>query len=833
MKKLILLGLLALPLATIGQSSNVRGTLQPGSAAAFGSKIPADLNGPKTLLCLDTLRYPQAKEQILGTNTFYSGFTVWQADNESISQTFLNSGSITISAVEFYGARSTAGASSLTVNAAIYNVDASNVPTTLIGSGNITFTATTYGYRVATLSAPVTVTGNYAVVLKPTNPNGILALYINNELPGQPYDELLTRFYSDYNLYPNPGVWNTIPTLEGGLANYEPLIAPIVSYTINTNFNASATTVCQGTPITYTNTSTPAGVFTSRMSNYQAFRTYFGLATADSTFSYDMDNGSPIIWNGTTTYTHPAAGVYDVNLLALGGFWNSCIDDKTTVITVNPSTNATFAYASNTLCSGASNPTPTISSPGTFSASPAGLVFVDVATGEIDMVASADGTYSITYTTSGICSATSSQSFTITSAPDASFTYASSTFCNGSTNPLPVFGTGAGAGTFTSTTGLVITPGTGEINLATSTAGTYTVTNTIAASGSCPASSETFDVTINPQPTATLSGGGGICAGSGNTVDITATLTGTGPWSLVATNGTITVPIPNITSSPYTLSASEATAGTYTITSVTDAFCTNTGTGSATVTVNQLPVVNPITNQTICSGANTTALPFTSTTPGTTFAWTNSNPAIGLAATGNGNLPSFTAATGTATITVTPTANGCVGAPVTFTITVNAAPTVTYSAPATVCVYNSSFALTPGTPTGGTFSGTGVTGGNFNPSTAGVGTHTITYSVTESGCTGTATADIEVSACLSLEDILSNNGFSMYPNPASGNITFGFPAETGMVNLAIISTEGKTVYQNNFQTSTATIDLSTLARATYFVRVTIDGKTNTSKLILE
>jgi len=50
-----------------------------------------------------------------------------------------------------------------------------------------------------------------------------------------------------------------------------------------------------------------------------------------------------------------------------------------------------------------------------------------------------------------------------------------------------------------------------------------------------------------------------------------------------------------------------------------------------------------------------------------------------------------------------------------------------------------------GTPAGGTFSGTGVVGGSFDPATAGVGTTTITYTITDAnGCTGVATTDIVV-----------------------------------------------------------------------------------------
>ncbi|MEO6252472.1 MAG: LamG-like jellyroll fold domain-containing protein, partial [Ferruginibacter sp.] len=72
------------------------------------------------------------------------------------------------------------------------------------------------------------------------------------------------------------------------------------------------------------------------------------------------------------------------------------------------------------------------------------------------------------------------------------------------------------------------------------------------------------------------------------------------------------------------------------------------------------PTVNPVPNQVLCAGASTNAVNFTSTPPGATFAWTNSAPSIGLAASGTGNIPSFVTVNNTAvpvvaTITVTPT----------------------------------------------------------------------------------------------------------------------------------------------------------------------------------
>src|SRR5262249_29187570 len=125
---------------------------------------------------------------------------------------------------------------------------------------------------------------------------------------------------------------------------------------------------------------------------------------------------------------------------------------------------------------------------------------------------------------------------------------------------------------------------------------------------------------------------------------------------------------------------------------------------SIEVVVNALPTVTAANKQ-VCLGNNTVALTGTPTTPGGTWSGTgvsgtNFN-ASGLAA---GNYPvTYTFAD----------ANGCTNN-ATATVKVNALPTVT-AANKQVCFGNNTVALT-GTPTtpGGTWSGTGVSGSNFN-----------------------------------------------------------------------------------------------------------------------
>ncbi|WP_114778747.1 PKD domain-containing protein [Botryobacter ruber] len=80
-------------------------------------------------------------------------------------------------------------------------------------------------------------------------------------------------------------------------------------------------------------------------------------------------------------------------------------------------------------------------------------------------------------------------------------------------------------------------------------------------------------------------------------------------------------------------------------------------------------------------------------------------------------------------------------------ITIYALPEVTLAAFNPVCEGAPAFNLTGGLPKGGAYSGTGVVDGKFSALTAGIGTHTITYTYTnENGCINTATNTIQVKA---------------------------------------------------------------------------------------
>jgi len=112
--------------------------------------------------------------------------------------------------------------------------------------------------------------------------------------------------------------------------------------------------------------------------------------------------------------------------------------------------------------------------------------------------------------------------------------------------------------------------------------------------------------------------------------------------------------------------------------------------------VNALPTVNTVANQTVLSGTPTTAINFTGS--GNSFKWINDTPSIGLAASGGGNIPSFTAVntTGsnvTATITVTPVPQGFAYIANSGSNTVSVVNTVTNAIVATIPVGKTPFGV--------------------------------------------------------------------------------------------------------------------------------------------
>jgi hypothetical protein len=97
---------------------------------------------------------------------------------------------------------------------------------------------------------------------------------------------------------------------------------------------------------------------------------------------------------------------------------------------------------------------------------------------------------------------------------------------------------------------------------------------------------------------------------------------------------------------------------------------------------------------------------FSSNISGTVFSWASDNTAIGSAASGAGNIPSFNAVNvgtipATANFLVSPTADGCAGIPRSFAIVVNPIPVLNNSRTPTGICDNTIFSYEPSSQTPG------------------------------------------------------------------------------------------------------------------------------------
>ncbi|WP_462317435.1 PKD domain-containing protein [Marinilabilia sp.] len=115
--------------------------------------------------------------------------------------------------------------------------------------------------------------------------------------------------------------------------------------------------------------------------------------------------------------------------------------------------------------------------------------------------------------------------------------------------------------------------------------------------------SGTAVVEVHPLPTATIFGDAEMCLGDARDVGIE--LTGSGPWSVVISDGTNTWN-ETFTGTFNLFEVTPTSTTTYEILSVSDSYCNNSpGVGTATVTVNELPEVTISGNAEICEGGST------------------------------------------------------------------------------------------------------------------------------------------------------------------------------------------------------------------------------------
>jgi gliding motility-associated-like protein len=286
---------------------------------------------------------------------------------------------------------------------------------------------------------------------------------------------------------------------------------------------------------------------------------------------------------------------------------------------------------------------------------------------------------------------------------------------------------------------------------------TSTINVTPTASG-CLGLPKTFVIKVDPTPSVTQPLDQTLCANTNTSlITITGNVAGASyNWTNSNTaTGLSANGIGNIASFVATNNTSSQITSTIIITPTANA-CAGTP-KTFVIKVNPTPSVIQPLDETLCANTNTTAITFAGAVSGTNYNWTNSNTALGLAASGTGNIASFVATNYTisqitSTITVTPTASGCAGIPKTFIINVNPTPSASQPFDQTLCANtNTSLITITGSVAGASYNwtnsntetGLSASGnGNIAPfiatnNTASQITSTITVTPTANSCAGT------------------------------------------------------------------------------------------------
>ncbi|WP_146260586.1 PKD domain-containing protein [Breznakibacter xylanolyticus] len=132
---------------------------------------------------------------------------------------------------------------------------------------------------------------------------------------------------------------------------------------------------------------------------------------------------------------------------------------------------------------------------------------------------------------------------------------------------------------------------------------TYAITSVHAQGGTCVKGTGqgTVQVGVLARPTAQLSGGSSVCVGEQSLLRVD--VAGSAPWTVVFTNGMM-VSIP-AGETGVDVPVTPISSNTYSLLSVSDAHCSGTVSGSATVTVHPLPEVTLSGSAMICAGQPT------------------------------------------------------------------------------------------------------------------------------------------------------------------------------------------------------------------------------------
>jgi PKD repeat protein len=587
-----------------------------------------------------------------------------------------------------------------------------------------------------------------------------------------------------------PGTYTVTQTVGGctstaGSGVAAPLVIPSAPIVTVTNNCGNSVLSATGSGLVWSTGATTASITVSTAGTYTVTQTVGGCtSTAGSGVAAPL--AQPIITQGTIvnpTVCGATNGSITVNGAGTGNIsWTGAASGSATGITLpylipNLSAGA-YSIIFNASCSSIplsvslvdpaapSAPVVTVTNNcgnSVLTAAGSGLLWSTGAT-TASITVSTAGTYTVTQTVGGCTSASSSGVAAPLAIPSA---------------PAVTVTNNCGNSVLTATgSGLVWSTGATTASITVPTAGTYTVTQTV---GGCTSASGSGIANPAPGPTAPIVA---VVNNCGNSI---LTASGTGPylWSTGETTGTIIV----------------SAAGNYTVTETIGGCTSAAGTGIAAP--NAIPAIPIIT---VLDKCGTTDLTTTATG---SLMWSTSETTSLITVTMPG------------TYFVSQTVNGCTSAVGSAVANPNTVPTVNFAPLADICINAPAYTLVEGSPAGGVYSGTGVAGGQFDPSVSGYGVFTIVYNcIDANGCSGSNQQPIIV-GCADVEEAEDFN-LSVFPNPTNGLFVVTSTGDL-IEKIRVFDAAGRIVQSigNSQKLEQVNIDLSNFGEGVYSVEIAV------------
>ena len=493
-----------------------------------------------------------------------------------------------------------------------------------VGSTNFADEAIALGYRITNLAAGATETFKYLVILDNAAATGLLTISFPGFTPAQICDTALVDTIASCG--------SPVPlTLTGSTVNnytwtWSPAtgLSSTTGTSVTANPSSTTTYTATGTPTSVCVAATPVTVsFVMLVLGPVAppnippvapvcvgsapFNIPVTTATSSGTWS-----GTGITNTTTGMFNPSVAGTYTV----IYSYPLPCVLSDTVIISVvgsDPTIASTVP-----ICAGSASFTMTAASTGGIWSATCGTCIID--TSGVFNPATA-GTFTVTYTISGVCTAIDTQLVVVnpTVPPTTGISYTTPVCITG---PNPTLTTVAGfttGGVYSATPGgLSINSGTGAVNVSLSSAGTYAINYFYAATGCGPAGSSTTTLVINPLVIPVLGFSYPTVCASDTATSPTPAVGFTTGGTYTSTTGIV------INDSTGVVDVNASATGTYTVTySVVGStiLCTASGSNTATITINPLPVILLGPEQTLWIGQS--ALLYAS--GGTTYLWNASS----------------------------------------------------------------------------------------------------------------------------------------------------------------------------------------------------------------